>query len=184
MQTTVENPSPSNSSSSLHETVPEASSLEVSLPVDSKAVFLQPAESTVLQMAALDNLHTAILDAGGGRLETVHEERLARSAQQNPCIDLSVQHTRELAAAFHHTMPDHWNAGFMINLSGFLGRAASGTLHDDEDYDLVYNAILFRWEYMALAERIVTQASKTRGLILCHVGSAAMECQSWSCGVA
>jgi len=156
------NPSTSNSSPSLHKTDPEASSLGAPPPLDNKPACPQPAESTTLQMAALKSLHAAILDAIALRLEKVHEKRLARGAQQHPCRDLSVQRTRELAAAFHHTMTNHWNAGFMLNLSGFLGRAASGTLHDDEHYDLVYNATLFRWEYMALSDRIVTELKLPR----------------------
>jgi len=147
-------PSTSNSSSSLHETDPKVCSLRAGPPVDSKSVCPQPAEPTILHMAALDNLYIAILDAVGGCSEKEGEKRLACGAQRTPSRYPSIQRTRELAAAFHHTMPNHWNAGFMINLSGFLCRAASSTLHDDEDYDLVYKAILFRWEYMALADGI------------------------------
>lgn len=138
------NPLMSNSSSSLHETDPEASSVGAPLPVDSKAVYPQRSESTVLQMAALDNLYTAILDAVGGRIDKEGEKRLAYSARNDAHRGPLVRRTRELAAAFHQTMPNHWTAGFMTRLNGFVSRAASGRLRENEDYDLVFNEIQFR----------------------------------------
>ena len=96
-----------------------ASNLGVSPPEDQNPVLPQPAESMILQMAALDSLYTAILDAVGGCLEEEDETRLARAAEKDPCQDPSIQRTRELAAAFHRTMPNHWTAGFGTSLNGF-----------------------------------------------------------------
>ena len=146
----------SNPDSLLDETNRTALSPVDLLPAKNKAALPQPTETTVLQIGALDSLYTAILDAIGGRLDKDSEIRLVRGAERNPCRDHSIQRTRELAAAFHRTMPNHWTAGFGTSLNGFVRRAISDRLKDSEDYDLVFSAILFRWQYMGLIDRIVS----------------------------
>lgn len=62
-----------------------------------------------------------------------------------------------MAALLLLTMPDTWEKASQITLSALMTDCIYGTLEADESEDLVYNAILFRWKYMELCDRIVEQ---------------------------
>jgi len=62
---------------------------------------------------------------------------------------INKRQVRKMAALLLLTMPDTWEAASQITLSAFLGRCIYSRLAAHETEDMVYNAIVFRWRYMA-----------------------------------
>jgi hypothetical protein len=75
---------------------------------------------------------------------------------------LASPNIREKAAAFLKTMPCAWDAGDMTLTRGLLKNCAKGMPQPRYSEDLIFRAIVFRYQYLRLTDRIITRFDLAR----------------------